>query len=77
MAKITNLQQLSKDLLEVYSLLREGSIEAKTAEGLANVAGKVIVATKVILDYNSIKNNIDKIELLEDKKGKTELKQAV
>lgn len=76
MAKITNLQLLSKDLLEVYSQLREGNIEVKKAVGLANVAGKVIMATKVVMDYNTVKNNIDKIDLLEEGKVK-QIKQAV
>lgn len=67
MKKITNLQELSKDLLEVYSLLRNGSIEVKTASNLAKVASTVIVATKVVLDYESVKKTIDKIDLLEDK----------
>lgn len=68
MAKINNLQQLSKDLLDVYSSLKSGSIDVKTARALSNVADKVISGTKVILSYNKVRTNIEKIELLENRK---------
>ncbi|HEX8333697.1 MAG TPA: hypothetical protein VF622_13840 [Segetibacter sp.] len=63
--KIKNLQDLAVDLLTVYGELRDGKIDKSTADALANIAGKVINSLKVQVEYNSIKTNIDKVQLLE------------
>jgi hypothetical protein len=65
--KITTLHALGCDLLSVYEELRSGSIDQKTADSLANVAGKVVNTLKVQLEYNMYKSKIDKIPLLESK----------
>jgi hypothetical protein len=69
MTKIKNLHELGTDLLEVYSQLRDGNIEKSTAKALSSVAGKVIDTLKVQMRYNSIKANIDKVQLLERPKN--------
>jgi hypothetical protein len=66
---VTNLEQLGTDLLKVYGELRDGSMEIKTAEALANVAGKVIGATKVIADVRSYQGALGEMPLVDDSKG--------
>ena len=68
--KIKNLHELGTDLLEVYAELRNGQMEKSTARSLAGVAGKIIDSLKVQIEYNSKKQNIDKIALLEHKNGR-------
>lgn len=63
---IKNLEQLGTDLLKVYGELRDGSMEIKTAEALANVAGKVIGACKVVVDVKTYQGNIGPIPLVTD-----------
>lgn len=67
MAKINNIHQLSTDLLGVYSSLKDGNMDVKKANGLANVAEKVISSARVMLSYNKSMAKNEKIALLENK----------
>jgi hypothetical protein len=66
---IKNLNDLGSDLLQVYEELRKGQIEPSVADSLANVAGKIIGAGKIMLEYGIQKGNsrivMRKIPLLE------------
>lgn len=75
-AKIKTLHDLGVDLLGVYSELRAGRIDQKTADALANVAGKVIQSLRVQVEYNAFKNNIDRIQLLESVDSKKMIKAS-
>lgn len=50
-APITNIDQLSKDLCELYQELRERKIEPGIVKELNNTAGKILNANKLILEY--------------------------
>jgi hypothetical protein len=54
--------------MEVYQDLRNGSIDLKLADGLANVAGKIIGAAKVITEVRSYNGSIGHIALVDEPK---------
>jgi hypothetical protein len=65
MKRIENMTDLVTDLADVYEKLRNGTIAPKEAKEINNTAGKIINASKVQLDYMAIRNNIPRIEFLE------------
>lgn len=65
MAKTKNIHDLGTDLLNVYDELRQGRIEKSTARALASVASVVIDGLKVQIQYNSRRDSINKVSLLE------------
>lgn len=68
MPKIKNMNDLGLSLLDTYEGVKDGTIAIETANALAKVAGKIINAVKVQLDYNINKDKIEPIELLESRK---------
>ena len=51
MPKITNNNELRRDLLEAYELLKADPRRLNQVAELANTAGKVIAATKLEIEY--------------------------
>jgi hypothetical protein len=52
MKKVTNIEELRNDQLEVYKQLRTGTISNADAKEAANVMGKIISSIKLQIDYN-------------------------
>lgn len=67
MTPIKNLKELISDLSNVYAQLRDKSIPLNEAKEIANMAGKIIKATAVQLQYNEVMQNKKEIEFCEDK----------
>ena len=51
---MNNVKTLRDDLVKAYKQLRKGKISIPEAKALANMAGKVIIAAKVQMDYNKM-----------------------
>jgi hypothetical protein len=63
MKKVTELRN---DLIEVYKETKSGQTDNQTAGTLANIAGKIIKATALELNYNQFKKySSKKIDFLE------------
>ena len=67
MTKIKNLKELIHDLSAVYAKLREKEIPLNEAKEIANMAGKIIKATAVQLQYNEYMQNKAEIDFCENK----------
>jgi hypothetical protein len=52
MKKVTNIEELRNDQLEVYQQLRSGEITRNDAKEAANVAGKIMNSIKLEIAYN-------------------------
>lgn len=52
--KVNTMEELTYDLFEVYNNLRDGEIGQDMAKTSANVAGKIIGASKVQIEYNKM-----------------------
>ena len=65
MRKINNMSDLVSDLTELYSQLRDGKVSINEAKEINNTAGKIINGTKVQLEYQVVKEKIQKIAFLE------------
>lgn len=46
-----NVNEMNRELSSVFAMLKEGSIEVKAADALANIAGKMIKANLGQLAY--------------------------
>lgn len=66
--KITNITQLTDNLLENFEKLQKGAIHEKRAKEISNMAGKIINSTKVQLEYNNYMKYRSKIAFLENEK---------
>ena len=64
---MNNIKDLTNDLKNVYQEAREGKIEHKQLKELANVAGKILKAAALNLEYNRYQNDNAPIEFLETK----------
>jgi hypothetical protein len=62
--KIDGISSLIDDLKKVYEEARNGELKLKDARDIANVAGKIIKASSVKLDYNKYKNSDEEIDFL-------------
>lgn len=62
--KIDGISSLIDDLKKVYEEARNGDLKLKDARDIANVAGKLIKASSVKLDYNKYKNSNEEIDFL-------------
>ena len=62
--KIDGISSLIDDLKKVYEEARNGELKLKDARDIANVAGKLIKASSVKLDYNKYKNSDEEIDFL-------------
>ena len=62
--KIEGINSLINDLKKVYEDARNGEIKLKDAKDISIIAGKLIKATAVKLDYNKFINSSEEIEFL-------------
>lgn len=62
---MNNITELRDQLAEVFSELRNGTIEAKNVSELANLAGKMINSAKVQLEYHALKGEPPNIPFLD------------
>jgi hypothetical protein len=60
-----NITELRDQLAEVFTDLRNGTVEAKSASELANLAGKMINSTKVQLEYHALRGDQPTIAFLD------------
>lgn len=60
-----NVEELRQQLATVFEDLKAGEIKAKDADALANIAGKMINATKVQVEYFALRKDVPKIPFLE------------
>ena len=63
-----NVHELIDNLSQVFASLKAGEIKHKDADTLANLAGKMINATKVQVEYYALRKETPKIEFLEQQK---------
>lgn len=56
--------QLREELSEVFTGLKNGSIEPKTASEMNNAAGKIINTVKVQLEYSALRKEKPEIDFL-------------
>ena len=59
-----NVEELISNLSNVFDDLKSGKIQAKDADSLANIAGKMINASKVQVEYYSLRKESPTIEFL-------------
>ena len=64
-----NIKQLRDDLLQSFQELRARRLDPKEAKEITNMAGKIIMSSKVELDYNKYMDNNRVIDFLEVEKG--------
>ena len=62
---MNNVQELISELSNVFASLKAGDIKHKDADSLANLAGKMINATKVQVEYYALRKEAPKIKFLE------------
>lgn len=68
MPKITNLNELRRDLIEAYETLKADPKRVVQVSELANTAGKVVAATKLEVEYQMLRRKVTgfpKIDFLE------------
>lgn len=63
--KITNIEDLRKDLSETYEALRAGTIGIRECKEVANMGGKIISTAKLQLEYNVYTKSKERIPFLE------------
>lgn len=61
-----NVQELIDQLSQVFQSLKAGEIKHKDADTLANIAGKMINATKVQVEYYALRKEAPEIKFLEN-----------
>ncbi len=59
------MTELRKELTVLFSGLRDGEIDVKTASEMNNCAGKIINTTKAQLEYYNLSGEKPKIPFLE------------
>jgi len=65
---IKNIVDLTNDMAVVYNELRAKELGNSEAKELANVAGKMISASKTKMEYNKMTGSKNPIQFLEDAK---------
>lgn len=60
-----NVEELRKELSEVFQALKEGSINLKQASEMTNVAGRMIASSKAQLEYYALRKESPKIPFLD------------
>lgn len=68
MKKVTNINDLTSEMTDVFNEVREKTMPESEAKILANVAGKLIGACKVKLEYNKFVGCNEPVKFLEDGK---------
>jgi len=58
--------ELNKHLTDLYTALKDGTIDIKTAAEMNNTAGKIINVQKVQLEYAALRNDKPIINFLEE-----------
>jgi hypothetical protein len=61
-----NITELNKHLTDLYTALKDGTIDVKTAAEMNNTAGKIINVQKVQLEYAALRNDRPNINFLDD-----------
>jgi hypothetical protein len=61
-----NITELNKHLTDLYTSLKDGTIDVKTAAEMNNTAGKIINVQKVQLEYAALRNDRPNINFLDD-----------
>ena len=61
---MTTITDIRNDLINVFSKLRDGTMEAKDAVEINNTAGKIISSVKVQLAYAALKGETPDIPFL-------------
>lgn len=61
-----NIKQLTENLIDNYTKMKEGKMDIELGKELANTAGKILKSVKMKMDYNELTKNNNKIEFLED-----------
>lgn len=67
---ITSMEDLTKDLVRNYELLKAGKMEIQQARALMDTADKVIQGLRTQMAYNAMQQRAERIPFLE---GSTEL----
>jgi predicted nucleotidyltransferase len=70
MPKITNNNELRRDLLEAYELLKADPRRLNQVAELANTAGKVIAATKLEIEYQLYRKKVKDFPAIAFMEGK-------
>ncbi len=65
MNKISTLRDLRNDLIATYEEFKKGEIGHKTAKEISNMAGKIIQASKLELEYKCNKDKVGKMDFFE------------
>lgn len=65
--KITNIQDLTEDLISTYEKVKSGSIDTNVVKDLSKTANNIIKSAKLNLDYNKHTKSKNKIKFLETK----------
>jgi hypothetical protein len=60
-----NVTELTAQLTELFTALKDGSVDVKVASEMNNTAGKIINAQKVLLEYAAVTKATPKILFLE------------
>jgi predicted ABC-class ATPase len=55
--RMKNVSELRAELSAVYAELRSGTVDAKVAKELANLAGKMITSAKIQIDYHTMRGD--------------------
>jgi hypothetical protein len=60
-----NITELNNHLTDLYTALKNGTIDVKTAAEMNNTAGKIINVQKVQLEYAELRDEKPNINFLE------------
>ena len=63
-----NITELNTHLTDLYTALKEGTVDVKTAAEMNNTAGKIINAQKVQLEYAALRKVAPNIPFLDGKR---------
>lgn len=67
---MNHMEEITDGLMDTFRGLRGGTVEAKDAQEIANVAGKVISAYKTRIAYAALRGDIPIIDGLETSTAK-------
>lgn len=62
---MTTITDIRNDLINVFTGLRDGTIDPKDANEINNTAGKILLSAKVQLAYCALRGERPSIEFLE------------
>jgi len=70
-----NVVELRKELVSVFTDLKNEKIEPKRAHELSNAAGKIIGTVGLQLKYAAQRNEVPRIEFLNDESAQAETEE--